>query len=125
MSIRPTEINNQMYESRATDMTESEIKKEDLKKKYLFLLLFIVIDYLITILVIFQESNVFKEAENNYLFLSINSIGFTLFELFILISLALFRVYLSKVIKYLYIVIIFIYFFFLLIKKFVFCQLFR
>ena len=120
MSIRPTEINNPIFESNAPDMTESEIKIQQLKKKYLIIALFVTIDYIITLMVIFQESNIFKEDENDYIFLSVNSIIFTLFDLFILISLSFFRVYLSKVIKYLFIVIIYIYFFFLLIRKIVF-----
>ena len=117
MSIRPTEINNPMFVSGVSDLAESEIKKGELKKKYIFLLLFLVIDYIMTIFTIFQESNIFKEGDNNYTFLAINAICFTVFDLFILISLSLFRVYLSKVIKYLFLIIIFIYFFFLLIKK--------
>ena len=117
MSIRPTEINNPMFVSGVSELTESEIKKVELKKKYLFLLIFLIIDYIMTIFTIFQESNIFKEEENDYMFLSINAIGFTVFDVFILISLSLFRVYLSKVIKYLFLIIIFLYFFFLLIRK--------
>ena len=121
MSIRPTEINNPMFVSGVSDLAESEIKKGELKKKYLFLLLFLLIDYIMTIFNIFQESNIFRgEEENDYTFLSINAICFTVFEVFILISLSLFRIFLSKVIKYLFLIIIFLYFFFLLIRKIIF-----
>ena len=100
MSIRPTELKESVYESEDSDMTESEIKTEEVKKNYLFMILFIVIDYVITGVIIVHESNIFNsDAENNYLFLIINGACFTAFFLFIIISLLLYKVCLSKIIK--------------------------
>ena len=118
MSIRPTELKESVYESEDSDMTESEIKTEEVKKNYLFMILFIVIDYVITGVIIVHESNIFNsDAENNYLFLIINGACFTAFFLFIIISLLLYKVCLSKIIKYLYIIILGAYFVYLLVLK--------
>ena len=38
MSIRPTELKDSMYESVDSDMTESEIKKKQVKGNYKFFL---------------------------------------------------------------------------------------
>jgi hypothetical protein len=118
MSIRPTELKESVYESEDSDMTESEIKTEEVKKNYLFMILFIVIDYVITGVIIVHESNIFNsDAENNYLFLIINGGCFTAFFLFIIISLLLYKVCLSKIIKYLYVIILGAYFVYFLVLK--------
>ena len=117
MSIRPTELKDSMYESVDSDMTESEIKKEQVKSNYKVLVLFVVIDFIITICIILHESNVFKGENINMTFLLINAISVAVFFLFILISLLLFKVCLSKVIKYIYLGFVSAYFIFLLVKK--------
>ena len=116
MSIRPTELKDSMYESVDSDMTESEIKKEEVKANYKFLLLFVIIDYIITICIILHESHVFNSDKDiDLIFLLANGISLTVFFLFILISLLLFKVCLSKVIKYIYISIVAGYFIYLLV----------
>ena len=118
MSIRPTELKQSVYESEDSDMTESEIKTEEVKKNYLFMILFIAIDYVITGVIIVHESNIFNsEADINYLFLIINGACLTAFFLFIIISLLFYKVCLSKIIKYLYIIILGAYFVYLLVLK--------
>ena len=118
MSIRPTELKESVYESEDSDMTESEIKTEEVKKNYLFMILFIVIDYVITGVIIVHESNIFNsEADINYLFLIINGACLTTFFLFIIIALLFYKVCLSKIIKYLYIIILGAYFVYLLVLK--------
>ena len=119
MSIRPTDLKESAYEpSETSNLTESEIKKEEVKKKYLFILLFLIIDYLITISIILDDSNIFRDLDNiNYVNLLVSGICLTAFYLFILISLILYRVCLAKIIKYLFIVLIGGYFFYLLIMK--------
>ena len=118
MSIRPTELKESVYESEDSDMTESEIKTEEVKKNYLFMILFIAIDYVITGVIIVHESNIFNsEADINYLFLIINGACLTAFFLFIIISLLFHKVCLSKIIKYLYIIILGAYFVYLLVLK--------
>ena len=118
MSIRPTELKESVYESEDSDMTESEIKTEEVKKNYLFMILFIVIDYVITGVIIVHESNIFnQEVDINYLFLIINGACLTAFFLFIIISLLFYKVCLSKIIKYLYIIILGAYFVYLLVLK--------
>ena len=118
MSIRPTELKESVYESEDSDMTESEIKTEEVKKNYLIIVLFIIIDYVITGCIIVHESNIFNsDAENNYLFLIINGACLTAFFLFIIISLLLYKVCLSKIIKYLYVIILGAYFVYFLVLK--------
>ena len=119
MSIRPTEIKDPMYEpAEESNMSESEIKKAEVKKRYYFIILFIAIDYIITICIILHESKIFTSSEkNNYIYLIINAACLTLFFLFVIISLLLYRVCLAKVIKYLYMILLGAYFFYLLIMK--------
>ena len=118
MSIRPTELKESVYESEDSDMTESEIKTEEVKKNYFFMILFIAIDYVITGVIIVHESNIFNsEADINYLFLIINGACLTAFFLFIIIALLFYKVCLSKIIKYLYIIILGAYFVYLLVLK--------
>ena len=119
MSIRQTEAKDPMYEpSEQSNMSESEIKKAQVKKKLYFMILFMIIDFIITICIILHESNIFTQSvENNYLYLIINISCFTAFLLFVLISLLLYRVCLAKVIKYIYIILLGGYFIYLLIMK--------
>ncbi len=119
MSIRPTEAKDPIYEPNEQEtMSESEIKKVQVKKKFYLMILFMIIDFIITVCIILHESKIFTPlVENNYLYLIINTSCFTAFLLFILISLLLYHVCLAKVIKYLYIVLLGGYFFYILIMK--------
>ena len=116
MSIRPTELKESTYESEYSDLSESEQKQIEVKKNYLLILLFIIIDYIITIGIILHESGLF-DNDINILYLSISAGGLTAFILFILISLLLYQVCLSKIIKYIYIIVLGAYFIFLLVMK--------
>ena len=119
MSIRPTDIKEPIFEAEP-DITETEIKKKELKKYYIILIILLVIDLIITITVILQESNIFNDEENNLTFLLVNIILFTVFILFVLISLSFFRVGLTMVIKYLYGIFLIIYLFYFVIRKIIF-----
>ena len=116
MSIRPTDVKEPIYET-DSDLTESEIKEKGLKKYYLLLSIFLAIDLVITIFVILHESNIFSEKENNLVFLIVNLVCFTAFSLFVFTSISLYKVCLSKVVKYLHIILTMLYFGYLLITK--------
>ena len=119
MSIRPKDMKEPTFEPEP-DITETEIKKKELRKHYIILIILLVIDLIITILIILQESNIFNNEENDITFLLVNIILFTVFILFILISLSLFRVCLSMVIKYVYGIFLLIYLFYFIIRKIIF-----
>ena len=119
MSIRPTEMIEPTFEPEP-DITETEIKKKELGKHYIILIILLAIDLIITILIILQESNIFNNEENDITFLLVNIILFTVFILFILISLSFFRVCLSMVIKYVYGIFLLIYLFYFIIRKIIF-----
>ena len=119
MSIRPTEMKDPMYEpSEEANKSESEIKNALVKKKFYLLIIFIIIDFIITIFVILHESKIFTPTEENkYIYLIINTACFTAFFLFVLISLLLYHVCLAKVLKYLYLILLLGYFVYLLVMK--------
>ena len=116
MSIRPTNINEPIFEPEP-NLTESEIKQKELKKYFILLIIFLLIDFIITIFIILHENYIFTSGEIDLIFLLINIIGFTLFYLFIIISFLLFRVCLTKTVKYLHIILTMFYLGYLLIKK--------
>ena len=119
MSIRPTEMKDPMYEpSEEASKSESEIKGAEVKKKFYFLIIFMIIDFIITIFVILHESKIFNsKQENKYIYLIINTVCFTAFYLFVLISLLLYHVCLAKVLKYIYLILSLGYFVYLLVMK--------
>ena len=119
MSIRPTEMKDPMYEpSEEASKSESEIKGAEVKKKFYFLIIFMIIDFIITIFVILHESKIFNsKQENKYIYLIINTVCFTAFYLFVLISLLLYHVCLAKVLKYIYLILSLGYFIYLLVMK--------
>ena len=119
MSIRPTDIKEPIFEAEP-DITETEIKKKELIKYYIILIIILAIDLIITITIILQESNVFDNEENDLTFLLVNIILFTVFILFVLISLSFFRVCLSMVIKYVYGIFLLIYLFYFVVRKIIF-----
>lgn len=121
MSIRPSDIKESMYApTEESCMSESEIKKQEVKKNYYFVILFLVIDYIMTVAVIIHESHIFNKEKGDYdsvPYLIGSIAGFTAFFLFIIISLLLYRVCLAKVIKYIYLGICGAYFILLLVMK--------
>ena len=121
MSIRPSDFKESMYApTEESCMSESEIKKQEVKRNYYFVILFLMIDYIMTIAVIVHESNIFKTKKEDYdsvPYLIGSIAGFTVFFLFIIISLLLYKVCLSKIIKYLYVIILGAYFVYFLVLK--------
>ena len=117
MSIRPTDLKEPAYEAEP-DIIESEIKKKELKINYILLITFLSFDLVITIIIILHESNVFNNKnEIDLVFLLINIILFTAFSIFIFISISLFKEGLSKIAKFLHIILTMLYLGYLLIKK--------
>ena len=116
MSIRPTDIKEPIYEN-DNDLTEVEIKEKGLKHYYRLLSIFLAIDLVITTFVILHDSNIFSEKEKNLVFLIVNLSCFTAFSLFVFISISLYRVCLSKVVKYLHIILTMLYFAYIAINK--------
>ena len=111
MSIRPTEKPESSYSTEEAPPTDRDLKTKEAKKIYYMLLLFAGIDYIISVLIIINESNFFdSEEENDYLSFIIKLSCFTAFMLFFLLSLFFFNLELTKVIKIVYIVIIIIYY---------------
>ena len=111
MSIRPTEIPENSYSAEEAPPTDRELKTKEAKIIYYMLLLFAGIDYIISVLVIINESNFFDaEAENEYFLFIIKLSCYTVFTLFVVLSLFLFNLQLTKIIKIVYIVCILIYY---------------
>ena len=113
MSIRPTERNETVYSSVQTPLTDLELKTKEAKTIYYYMILFIAIDYVVSALVIMKESYFFKSSEKNdiNLFL-IKFISLTVFFLFIVISLLFLNLKLTKIIRYIYIIVLAIYYLF-------------
>ena len=113
MSIRPTERNETVYSSVQTPLTDLELKTKEAKTIYYYMILFIAIDYVVSVLVIMKESYFFKSSKKNdiNLFL-IKIISLTVFFLFIVISLLFLNLKLTKVIRYVYIIVLAIYYLF-------------
>ena len=116
MSIRPTDLKEPVYEAEP-DLAESEIKKKELKINYILLITFLSLDLVITIIIILHESNVFNQGEIHLVFLLVNIIIFTVFSLFVFISITLFKEDLAKIVKFLHIILTMLYLGYLLIKK--------
>ena len=111
MSIRPTERKETTYSTEEAPLTDRELKTKEAKIIYYMLLLFGGIDYILSALIIINKSNFFhSEAENNYILLIIELSSVTVFMIFILLSLYFFKLQLTKIIKYIYIIVIIIYY---------------
>ena len=121
MSIRPSDFKETMYApTEESSMSESEIKKQEVKRNFRFVILFLVIDYVMTVCVIVDESNIFGKKKVSYdsvPYLIGCIAGLTVFFIFIIISLLFYRVGLAKVIKYIYLGICGAYFILLLVMK--------
>ena len=111
MSIRPTETPESSYLTEEIPPTDRELKTKEAKAIYYMLLLFVGIDYIISSLIIINESNFFDtDEENDYLSFIIKLIFITVFMLFVVLSLFFFNLQLTKIIKIVYLVIIIIYY---------------
>ena len=113
MSIRPTERKDSEYSAMETPPSDREIKEKEAKAIYYIILLFAGIDYILSVLIIINESNFFNtEEENDVLLFIIKISSITIFFLFIIISLLLFKLKLTKVLKYIYLIMSILYYIF-------------
>lgn len=111
MSIRPTERPESSYSTQEAPPTDRELKTKEAKIIYYILLLFAGIDYILSVLIIINESNFFDtDEENDYLSFIIKLICITVFTAFVLLSLFFFNLQLTKIIKIVYIAFILIYY---------------
>ena len=111
MSIRPTERKEFAYSTEEAPPTDRELKTKEAKIIYYMLLLFGGIDYILSVLIIINKSNFFhSEEENNFILFTIELSSVTVFMIFILLSLFFFKLQLTKIIKYIYIIVGIIYY---------------
>ena len=103
MSIRAT----QQIDSygRLPSVSDKDIRIKEAKTTYYRILIFIIIDFILSVLIILQKYNIFREENNMYLFLIIDLSITTIFFILISILLSFLRPLLSIVIKYIYIVL--------------------
>jgi len=123
MSIRPSERKESAYSTVESPPTDLELKTKEAKAIYLFMLIFVGIDYFLSVLIIIKESYFFRnDKDNDITLFLIKTISITVFFLFIIISLVFFNLKLTKIIRYFYIIIVILYYvfeIFLNIKNFV------
>ena len=112
MSIRPTERKESAFSAVEAPPSDLELKIKQAKGIYYYMLMFLGIDYLLSVLIITNESNFFSDDDNEYTLFIIKIICLTAFFLFFLISLYFFILRLTKIIKYIYIFFAFIYYLF-------------
>ena len=108
MSIRPT----QQLDSYATlpSVSDKEIRTKEAKSIYYRILIFIIIDLILSIIIILHEWGVFSDKDTNYLILIIESSIVTIFFILISILLSCLRPLLSISVKYIYIILGFFYY---------------
>lgn len=113
MSIRPSERKDTAYSTIETPPSDKELKTKEAKAIYCYMFIFAVIDYIISVLIIIKESYFFKSDKENDIFLFlIKIISFTVFYLFTIISLFFFKLQLTKIVRYIYLVISGLYYIF-------------
>lgn len=112
MSIRPSERKESNYSAVESPPSDLELKTKEAKNIFLFLLIFIGIDYILDLLIISKESNFFNDKENEIALFVIKLVCLTVFFLFVIISLSLFNVKLTKIVRYVYIIVLGLYFIF-------------
>lgn len=112
MSFRHSEKPESEYFSEESLPNDVEILKKEIKQKYLIMLLFISIDYILCFLILLYECHFFQSDKNEIILFIIKIVSISIFYIFITISL-LFLIYnLAKVIKYIYIIIALSYYLF-------------
>ena len=127
MSIRPSENKYSSYSPNESPPTDLELKIKEAKSILCLLLIFISIDYILTVLIIINQCNIFKTKENNILLLLIQLISITVCYILIFvslyISLLLLKQNLTKIIRYVFLVVFTILYFlfeiFLTVKNFI------
>ena len=113
MSIRPTERKDSAYSAVEAPPSDVELKKKEAKNIYYIMLIFIAIDYILTSLIIIKESYFFKsDKENEIILFLIKIILVTVFFLFVVISLIFLNIKLTKIMKYIFIIITVLYYIF-------------
>jgi len=106
MSIRPTERKESAYSAEEAPPTDRELKTKEAKSIYYMILLFGGVDYILSVLIIINKSNFFRsEEENNFILFTIEISSVTVFMIFILLSLFFFKLQLTKILKYIYIIV--------------------
>ena len=110
MSIRPTERKESAFSAVEAPPSDLELRIKEAKKIYYNMLIFLGIDYLLSVLIIIKESNLLSDDENDYTLLIIKTVSLTVFFLFLMISLCFFKLRLTKIIKYIYIIIVILYY---------------
>ena len=110
MSIRPTERKESAFSAVEAPPSDLELRIKEAKKIYYNMLIFLGIDYLLSVLIIIKESNLLSDDENDYTLLIIKTVSLTVFFLFFMISLCFFKLRLTKIIKYIYIIIVILYY---------------
>jgi hypothetical protein len=109
MSIRPSESKYTTYSPSEPPPTDLELKIKEAKSILCLLLIFISIDYILTALIIINQCNIFKSKENNIPLLLIHLISITVCYLLIYISLyislLLLKQNLTKIIRYVFLVV--------------------
>ncbi len=110
MSIRPTERKESAFSAVEAPPSDLELRIKEAKKIYYNMLIFLGIDYLLSVLIIIKESNLLSDDENDYTLLIIKTVSLTVFFLFLIISLCFFKLRLTKIIKYIYIIIVILYY---------------
>lgn len=112
MSIRPTERKDYAYSSVEAPLTDIELKTKEAKNRYYKIILIIGIDYFFSSLIIINESYFFNDKENEILLFIIQVSCFTVFLLFIIISLLFLNKQFTKIVKYIYILVLALYYIF-------------
>ena len=112
MSIRATERIESVYSNIESPPSDLELKTKEAKSINNLLFIFISIDYILSVLIIINECNIFKNKENDFIMLLIKVISLTLFYSLIIISLILLKQKLAKVLRYIYLAFAILYFLF-------------
>ena len=112
MSIRPTERKDSAYSAVESPPTDLELKTKEAKSRFYFMLIFIGIDYIMSVLIIINESYFFKDKENDIILFIIKISCLTVFLLLIIILTFLLKQRLTKIIRYVYIIVLGLYYLF-------------
>ena len=112
MSIRPTERKDSAYSGVESPPTDLELKTKEAKSRFYFMLIFIGIDYIMSVLIIINESYFFKDKENDIILFIIKISCLTVFLLLVIILTFLLKQKLTKIIRYVYIIVLGLYYLF-------------
>ena len=112
MSIRPTERKDSAYSAVESPPTDLELKTKEAKSRFYFMLIFIGIDYIMSVLIIINESYFFKDKENDIILFIIKISCLTVFLLLVIILTFLLKQKLTKIIRYVYIIVLGLYYLF-------------